>query len=82
MSTLFTFTGVLSATITFVFAMFILRPITYFHRIVLVAFVVVIVVFLYIGICYQQSRLGQFSMKCEVVGIFGEKLVNIHFYII
>ena len=27
-------------------------------------------------------RLGQFSMKCKVVGIFGEKLVNIHFYII
>ncbi len=28
------------------------------------------------------SRLGQFSMTCKVVGIFGEKLVNIHFYII
>ena len=26
--------------------------------------------------------LGQFSMKCKVVGIFWEKLVNIHFYII
>ena len=24
-------------------------------------------------------RLGKFSMKCKVVGIFGEKLANIHF---
>ena len=24
-------------------------------------------------------RLGQFSMKCKVVGIFVEKFVNIHF---
>ena len=31
---------------------------------------------------YIYSRLGQFLMKCKVVGIFGEKLVNIHFYII
>ena len=26
-----------------------------------------------------SNRLGQFPIKCEVVGIFGEKLVNIHF---
>ena len=30
----------------------------------------------------SRYRLGQFSMKCKVVGIFGEKSVNIHFYII
>ena len=24
-------------------------------------------------------RLGQFVIKCEVVGIFGENLVNLHF---
>ena len=30
----------------------------------------------------NYDRLGQVSMKCKVVGIFGEKLVNIHFYII
>ena len=29
-----------------------------------------------------STRLGQVSMKCKVLGIFGEKLVNIHFYII
>ena len=33
------------------------------------------------GMC-ARNRLGQVSMKCKVVGIFGEKLVNIHFYII
>ena len=52
-STLFTFIGVLSTTITFVFAMFIFA---YFHRIFLAASVVVLVVFLCIGICHQQSE--------------------------
>ena len=32
--------------------------------------------------CCTDNRLGQVSMKCKVAGIFGEKLVNIHFYII
>ena len=47
--------GVLSITTTFVFGMLILRPIRLLHRIVLVASVVVLVVYLCIGICHQQS---------------------------
>ena len=38
-----------------------------------------------IGVEFSQvcpHRLVQVSVKCKVVGIFGEKLVNIHFYII
>ena len=51
-STLFTFIGVLSTTITYVFGMFILIPIRllYFNRIVLLAYVVGLVVCLCIGI--------------------------------
>ena len=57
MSTLFAFIGVLSTTITFDFAMFILRPIRLLSSdsSCLVASVVVIAVFLCIGICHQQS---------------------------
>ena len=43
------------SVITFVFAMFILRPVRLLYRIVLVAYVVVLVVFLCIGVCHQQS---------------------------
>ena len=49
-STSFTFIGVLSTTITFIFAMF-----AYFHRIVIVASVVVLVVFRWIRKCHLQS---------------------------
>ena len=51
-STLFTFIGVLSTTITYVFGMFILILIRllYFNRIVLLAYVVGLVVCLCIGI--------------------------------
>ena len=35
-----------------------------------------------LGTVITSYRLGKFSMKCKVVSIFGEKLVNIHFYII
>ena len=35
-----------------------------------------------LGESVGDIRLGQLSIKCKVVGIFGEKLANIHIYVI
>ena len=54
-STLFTLIGVLSITITFLFAMFIVRPLHLISTDSFLASVVVLVAYLCIRICHQQS---------------------------